>query len=78
LPYHNPCWNTADGNTPISGKFSDGGLPCVPCPIDVNSRLPWKKKEGVNTSIGNEFCSIDAYEGMRYYIFQSVLILYLV
>ena len=61
IRYHNPCWNTADGNTPISGKFSDGGLPCVPCPIDVISRLPWEKGK-VNTSVQNEFCSTDAYE----------------
>ena len=54
LPFRNPCWNTAD-DTKI--KFEDGGLPCVPCPVDVSHYL-FK----TNTSIANEFCQIDAFE----------------
>jgi hypothetical protein len=54
--FKNPCWNTADDG---KAKFQDGGLPCVPCPIDIESR---EKHKNVTTSIGNEFCAIDAYE----------------
>eukprot|EP00948_MAST-09A_sp_MAST-9A-sp1_P001036 g1036.t1 len=54
LPYYNPCWNTADDK---NAKFKDGGLPCVPCLIDIEHYV-FKKK----TSIANEFCSTDAYE----------------
>ena len=55
LPYRNPCWNTADDPT---ASFQDGGLPCVPCAIDVEARL----FHNVNVSIANEFCETDAFE----------------
>jgi len=66
LPFHNPCWNTADfkrsksceKESPASATC-DGGLPCAFCPIDIEARLPFLH---VNTNIGNEFCEIDAYE----------------
>eukprot|EP00041_Stephanoeca_diplocostata_P030796 m.940886 g.940886 ORF g.940886 m.940886 type:complete len:465 (-) comp23830_c1_seq4:363-1757(-) len=54
LPFRNPCWNTADQNTT---KFQDGGLPCVPCPVDIDHYV-FK----ANISVANEFCEIDAYE----------------
>lgn len=53
LPYHNPCWNTADLNV----SFQDGGLPCVPCPADVKHYV-FKGK----INVANEWCEIDAYE----------------
>ena len=55
LPYRNPCWNTADDPT---ASFQDGGLPCVPCAIDVEARL----FHNGNVSIANEFCETDAFE----------------
>ena len=55
LPYRNPCWNTADDPT---ASFQDGGLPCVPCAIDVEARL----FHNVNVSIANDFCEVDAFE----------------
>ena len=55
LPYRNECWNTADDT---SAKFQDGGLPCVPCPIDL-AKYVLKDK---NVSVVNDWCEIDAYE----------------
>ena len=55
LPYRIPCWNTADDPT---ASFQDGGLPCVPCAIDVEARL----FHNVNLSIANEFCETAAFE----------------
>jgi len=54
LPYKNPCWNSADNG---DAKFQDGGLPCIPCPVDIRGYL-FKD----NVSIANEFCAIDADE----------------
>ena len=56
LPFKNPCWNTADDP---NAKFQDGGLPCVFCAIDVESRLFPKH---FNTTVADEFCAIDALE----------------
>jgi len=61
LPYHNPCWNTADNtSTPATGelKDGDGGLPCVPCPIDVRHYAFHDK----NVTVANEWCEVDAFE----------------
>lgn len=58
LPFHNPCWNDADRKI-IPTKYKDGGLPCVFCPVDIKSRIP---HSGVNTTVANEYCAIDAYE----------------
>ena len=66
LPFHNPCWNTADfkrsksceKESPASATC-DGGLPCAFCPVDIEARLPFLD---VSTNIGNEFCEIDAFE----------------
>ena len=38
----------------------DGGLPCVFCPVDVESKLHL-----VNTSVANEFCELDASEDTK-------------
>ena len=56
LPFYNPCWNTADDP---HAKFQDGGLPCFFCPIDIEGKLFPKR---INVSVGNEFCTVDAYE----------------
>jgi hypothetical protein len=56
LPYENQCINTAD--LP-KAKFQDGGLPCFPCPIDIEHYL---HVGDVNVSVINEMCEIDAYE----------------
>lgn len=58
LPYHNPCWNTANRKV-IPREYQDGGLPCVFCPIDIAAHIP---HSGVNTTVANEYCDIDAYE----------------
>lgn len=58
LPFHNPCWNTADNP---SASFQDGGLPCVPCAIDIAAHLPIIKKF-VNVTVGDDYCTTDAYE----------------
>lgn len=49
LPFKNPCWNTADNP---KAKFQDGGLPCVFCRIDIESKI---KKLNVTTSVANEY-----------------------
>jgi len=54
LPYYNPCWNTADNS---NASFKDGGLPCLPCPIDLEHYILKKK-----ISVANEFCQLDALE----------------
>ena len=66
LPYQNACWNTADyarSPTCENGKAAsatcDGGLPCVPCLIDVKHQLFPKS---TNVSVENEFCTTDALE----------------
>jgi iduronate 2-sulfatase len=56
LPFKNPCWNTADNP---NSTFQDGGLPCLFCPIDIESRIFPKR---FNTSVANEFCPVDALE----------------
>ena len=56
LPYNNPCWNTADDP---HAKFQDGGLPCIPCPVEVIGRLMPKK---YHIDVETEICEIDAYE----------------
>lgn len=56
LPYRNPCWNTADY---VNASFQDGGLPCVFCPVDIESVI---KKLNVSATVANEYCEIDAYE----------------
>jgi len=61
LPLKNPCWNTADDPKIIPSEYQDGGLPCVFCPVDIEAHLPWPFT-GPPTSIGNEFCAIDALE----------------
>ena len=66
LPFKNDCWNTAVSTTskdctkvgPADAKC-DGGLPCIPCPIDIAAHLPGAR---VNVSVANEYCSIDALE----------------
>lgn len=55
LPYVNPCWNTADDP---EGKFQDGGLPCIFCPIDIEGHV----FHDPNVSVATEFCEIDAVE----------------
>ena len=54
LPYYNPCWNTADYP---NASFKDGGLPCLPCPVDLEHYVLKKK-----ISVANEFCQLDALE----------------
>lgn len=54
--YKNPCWNTADNP---NNTFQDGGLPCFFCKIDLLSRIFPKL---YNTTVANEFCTVDAYE----------------
>lgn len=54
LPFHNPCWNTADDP---NATFQDGGLPCIPCLIDIEHYL---LKTPI--SVANEMCNTDAYE----------------
>jgi iduronate 2-sulfatase len=73
LPYFNPCWNTADLPQAVhacAGKAQsakcDGGLPCVPCPIDIQNGFDkWRSGHGNNVSVANEFCEIDAVEDIR-------------
>lgn len=70
LPYSNSCWNTADlpeAVTACEDKAQsfpcDGGLPCMPCPIDIINQLDkWARLPGQNVSVANEFCELDAYE----------------
>jgi arylsulfatase A-like enzyme len=58
LPYHNPCWNTADSKI-LPNKYKDGGLPCAFCPADIAAHIPGSP---YNTTVANEYCAIDAYE----------------
>eukprot|EP00966_Prymnesium_polylepis_P194305 4504302-Prymnesium_polylepis.1 len=55
LPYRNPCWNTADDP---NLNFQDGGLPCVPCIIDLRHYIFGYK----NTTVVTDWCETDAYE----------------
>jgi len=66
LPFKNECWNTASSATSKActkvgpaDASCDGGLPCVPCPIDIKAHLPGAH---VNVSVANEWCTIDAAE----------------
>jgi iduronate 2-sulfatase len=56
VPLQNPCWNTA-GRKWIPDKWQDGGLPCVPCLVDIKHYTV-----GGNISVANEFCATDAEE----------------
>eukprot|EP01065_Artemidia_motanka_P017171 TRINITY_DN2070_c0_g1_i1.p1 TRINITY_DN2070_c0_g1~~TRINITY_DN2070_c0_g1_i1.p1 ORF type:complete len:438 (+),score=136.17 TRINITY_DN2070_c0_g1_i1:333-1646(+) len=54
------CWNTADDP---KASFQDGGLPCVPCPVDVKHYLhPYIPWVDANVSVATEWCKIDALE----------------
>lgn len=55
LPYFNPCWNTADDPHFF---FQDGGLPCLPCLVDIEHYL----FHNVNVSVADEDCTTDALE----------------
>lgn len=56
LPYFNPCWNTAD-DPKIPSEFQDGGLPCVPCAVDIEHYV-----FGKPISVATEMCETDAFE----------------
>ena len=55
LPYRNPCWNTADDT---NASFQDGGLPCIPCLIDIKGYL----FHDANISVVDDYCEGDALE----------------